>query len=244
MVVLSAYLRLLIFLSAILIPACVSSSPAFCKIYSAYKLNKQGDNIQPWHTPFLTWNQSVVPCLALSVASWLAYRFLRRQVKWSGIPISLRISWFVVIHTVKGFSVINEAEVDVFLEFSCFFYEPMDVGNLISGSSAFSESSSNIWKFSIHILLKPSLENFECYFANVWDECNCMVVWAFFGIAFLWNENWPLPGLWPLLNLWQMRQEYMMEKSQSLQYVVLEKLDSCTQKEWHQNISSHHIPKT
>ena len=151
MVVLSAYLRLLIFPSAILIPACASSSLAFCKIYSAYKLNKQGDNIQPWHTPFPTWNQSVVPCLALSVASWLAYRFLRRQVKWSGIPISLRISQFVVIHIVKGFSVINETEVDVFLEFSCFFYDPTHVGNLISGSCAFSKFSLNIWKFSIHL---------------------------------------------------------------------------------------------
>ena len=129
-----------------------------------------------------------------------------------------------------SFSRVNEAEEDVFLEFSCFFYDPMDVGNLISGSSAFSKSSLNIWKFSIHILLKPSLENFERYFANVWDECNCVVVWTFFGIAFLWNENWALPILWPLLNLWQRRQEYMMEKSQSLQYVVLEKLDSCTQK--------------
>ena len=112
----------------------------------------------------------------------------------------LNFPQFVVIHTVKGFSVINEAEVDVSPEFSCFFDDPMDVGNLISGSSAFSESSSNIWKFSIHILLKPSLENFEHYFANVWDECNCVVVWAFFGIAFLWNENWPFPVLWPLLS--------------------------------------------
>ena len=68
---------------------------------------------------------------------------------------------FVVIHTVKGFSIVNEANVDVFLEFSCVFYDLMDVGNLISGSSAFSKTSLNIWKFSVHILLKPSLENFE-----------------------------------------------------------------------------------
>ena len=74
---------------------------------------------------------------------------------------------FIVIHTVKGFSIINEAEVDVFLEFSCFFYDPMDVGNLISGSSAFSKYSLNIWKFSVHKLLKPRLENFEHYFASV-----------------------------------------------------------------------------
>ena len=74
---------------------------------------------------------------------------------------------FVVIHTVKDFSVVNEAEVDVFLAFSCFFYDPTDVGNLISGSSAFSKTSLNIWKFTVHILLKPGLENFEHYFASV-----------------------------------------------------------------------------
>ena len=90
-VVSSAYLRLLIFLPAILIPACASSSPAFLMMCSAYKLNKQGDNIQPWCTPFPIWNQSVVPCPVLTVASWLAYRFLKRQVRWSGIPISWRI---------------------------------------------------------------------------------------------------------------------------------------------------------
>ena len=90
-VVSSVYLRLLIFLLAILIPACASSSPAFLMMYSAYKLNKQGDNIQPWHTPFPIWNQSVVPYPVLTVASWPPYRFLRRQVRWSGIPISLRI---------------------------------------------------------------------------------------------------------------------------------------------------------
>ena len=87
----SAYLRLLIFLSAILIPACASSSLAFCRMYSAYELNEEGDNMQPWHTPFLIWNQSIVPCPVITVASWPAYRFLRRQVKWAGIPNSWRI---------------------------------------------------------------------------------------------------------------------------------------------------------
>ena len=101
---------------------------------------------------------------------------------------------FVVICTVKGFSVVNEAKVDVFLEFPCFFYDPRDVGNFICVSSAFSKSSSNIWKFSVHTLLKPSLENVEHYFGSVWDECNCALVWTFFGTAFLWewNENGPL----------------------------------------------------
>ena len=110
---------------------------------------------------------------------------------------------FVVIYTVKGFGIINKAEVDVFLEFSCFFDDPMDVSNLISGSSTFSKSSLNIWKCMVHILLKPGFnKNFEHYFAIMWDECNCAVVWTFFGIAFLWdwNENWPFPVLWPLLN--------------------------------------------
>ena len=79
------------FLLAILIPACASSSPSFRMIYSAYKLNKQGHNIQPWHTPFPIWSQSAVPCPVLTTASWPEYRFLKRQVRWSGIPISLRI---------------------------------------------------------------------------------------------------------------------------------------------------------
>ena len=90
-VVSSVYLRLWIFLPAILIPVCASSSPAFLMMYSAYKLNKQGDNIQCWRTPFPIWNQSVVSCPVLSVASWRAYRFLKRQDRWFGIPISWRI---------------------------------------------------------------------------------------------------------------------------------------------------------
>ena len=102
----------------------------------------------------------------------------------------------------KSFGVVNKAEVGVFLELSCFFDNPMDVGNLISGSFAFYKSSLNIWKFTIHVLLKPGLENFEHYFASMWDECNCPVVWTFFGIVFLWdwNENWPFPVLWARLS--------------------------------------------
>ena len=92
---------------------------------------------------------------------------------------------FVVIYTVKG--IVNKAEVDVFLELSCFFDDPMDFGNLISGSSAFSKSSLNTWKFLDHILLKPGLENFEHWFASMWDECNCEVIWTFFGIAFFFG---------------------------------------------------------
>ena len=109
---------------------------------------------------------------------------------------------FIVIHTVKGFGIVNKAEIDVFLELSCFFDDPVDVGKLISGPSAFSKSTLHLLKFTVHILLKPGLENFKHYFTRMWDECNCVVVWAFFGIAFLWDwdENWSFPVLWPLLS--------------------------------------------
>ena len=84
---------------------------------------------------------------------------------------------FAVIHTVKGFSIVNEAEdLDVSMEFSCFFYDPTDFGYLISGSSAFSKSSLNIWKLIVHVLLKPGMENFEHYIPSVKDECNCAIV--------------------------------------------------------------------
>ena len=94
-----------------------------------------------------------------------------------------------------------------FWKLSCVFHDSVDVGNMISGSSAFSKTSLNIWKFTVHILLKPGLENFEHYFTSVWDECNCAIVWVFFGTAFLWdwNENWPFPVLWPLLSFPNLR---------------------------------------
>ena len=93
-----------------------------------------------------------------------------------------------MIHTIKGFGIVNKSEVNVFLELSCFFDDPANVGNLISHSSAFYKSSLNMWKFTVHVLLKPGLENFEHYFTSMWDECNCVVVWdslalSFFGIG-------------------------------------------------------------
>ena len=96
---------------------------------------------------------------------------------------------FVVIHTVIG--IVNKAEIDVFLKLSCFW-------NLISGSYAISKASLNIWKFVVHVFLKPGLENFEHYFTSVWDECNCVVVWAFFGIAFPWELKWKLTFFSPM----------------------------------------------
>ena len=179
----SAYLRLLIFLPAILIPACASSSPASLMMYSAYKLNNQGDNIQPWCTAFPIWNQSVVP--VLTVACWPAYRFLKAGQVVCYSHLFQNFADFGVVHTVKDFDIVNKAELDDFLALSCFFDNATDVGNLISGSPAFSKTSLNIWKFTVHELLKPGLENFEHYITSMWDECNCVVVWALLTLPFL-----------------------------------------------------------
>ena len=97
------------------------------------------------------------------------------QVVWYS-HLSQNFPQFMVIHRVKGFGIVNNVEIDVLLECSCFFHDPADVGNLISGSSAFSKTSLNIWKFIVHILLKLGLENFEHYFTSMRDECNCEVV--------------------------------------------------------------------
>ena len=161
-----------------------------------YKLNKQGDNTQPCHNPLPILNQSIVPCPVLTVASWPAYQFPRRQIRWSGIPISLRIFRGLLSSTQsKALSVVNEAEADVFLEFPCFFSDPTNVGNLTSGSSAFLKSSLYIWEFLIQVLLKPSLKDFEQHLSGIWNEQNCAVIWPFFGFAILcdWNESWPFP---------------------------------------------------
>ena len=191
-VISSAYLRLLIFLPAILTPVCASFSLPFRMMNSAYKLNKHGDNIQTWYTSFPIWNQSVVPCLVLTVASWPTYSFLMSQVRWSGVLISLKnFPQFVVVHTVKVFSIDNESEVDVFPGLPWFHHDPTNVGNLISGLSASLKSSLYLWKFSVHVLLKPSLKKFEYYLVSMWNEHNCMIVWTFYGLASLcdWNKN-------------------------------------------------------
>ena len=129
------------YLLAILIPACDLSILAFCMMYSVYKLNKQGNNIQPWCTPFPSLSQSFIPCPVLSVASWPAYCNLRRQVRWSGIPNNnfKNFPQFVVIHTL---SIINEAIDFFFLQLVCFFYDPTDICNLISCSCACSTPRS------------------------------------------------------------------------------------------------------
>ena len=147
--------------------------------------------------------------MAGSLTRWTWVWVNSRSWWWTGRPGMLRFmgsqrvghNWATdLIWHSQRLWVINKAELDVFMDFSCFFYDPTDVGNLNSGSSAFSKSSLNIWKFTVHILLKLDLENFDHCFASVWEECNHVIVWTFFGIAFLWDwkENWPFLALWPL----------------------------------------------
>ena len=147
-------------------PVCASSSLAFRMMYSACKLNKQGDNIQPWHTSFPIQNQSVVITLVLTVASWRVYMFLRRQGRWSGISISWRIFQFAVIHTVKDFSTVNETVVYVFFCNSLAFsmiHQMLAIWSLVplpflnpawtSGSSQFVYCWSLAWRILTITLL-------------------------------------------------------------------------------------------
>jgi len=169
------------------------TSPVFLMMYSTYKLNKQGWQYTAWMYSFSYLEQV---CCSVSSSNCCLLTCIQisqeaNQVVWYS-HLFQNFPQLIVIHTVKGFGIVNKAETDVFLELSCFFHDSADVVNLISGSSAFSKNSLNIWKFMVHVLLKPGLENLEHYFTSVWDECNCTVLWAFFGIAFLWdwNENW------------------------------------------------------
>ena len=141
-------------------------------------------------------------CPVLTVASWPAYRFLRRQIRWSGIPISSRIFQFAVIHTVKRLQCSQWRRGRCFSGILLLFLWSNRCWQFDFWFLCLFYISLNICKFLVHILLKPSLENFEHCFASVWDECNCAIVWTFFGIAFLWdwNENWPFPVLRPLLS--------------------------------------------
>ena len=181
-----------------MISACASSNQAFYMMYSAYKLHKQGDNIEPWHIPFPILNQSVVPCPVLTVASWPAYKFLKRQVRWSGISISWRI-FHTLLWSTQWKTLALPMKQMFFGNSLVFLYDPT---NLISGSSGFTKFSLNIQKFSVHVWLKPSLKDFEHYLAGMWDEYNCVAVPTIFGIALLWdwNENWTFPVLWTLLS--------------------------------------------
>jgi len=134
-------------------------------MYSAYNLNKQGDNIHPSLMYSFHDLEPVYCSMSISKFCFLTQIQISQEVS----HLLKNFPQFVVIHTAKQSKVlaVNKGEVDVFLELSCFFHDPMDFGNLISGSSAFSKLILNMWKFSVHVLLKPGLENFEDYFAGV-----------------------------------------------------------------------------
>ena len=153
-------------------------------MYSVYKLNKQDDNIQLWCTPSPIWKQSIVPCLVLTIAS---YRFLMRQVRWSGIPISWRIFQFAEIHTVKGFGIVNKAEVDVFLEFFCF--------SMIQWMLA-------IWSLVCLPFLNKAWTSGSSQFRYSWN-----LAWRILSITLLACVKWvqlcgSLNILWHFLSLW------------------------------------------
>ena len=157
---------------------------------SAYKLNKHCDSIATLSYSFP--NFDLVTCsMSSSNCCFLMHIQVSQEtskVVWHPYLFK-NFSQFVVIHTVKDLSVVNETEVYAFLEFPCFLYDPMDAGNLISGSSASLKPSLYISNFMVHILMKPSLKDFEHYLASMWNECNRMVFWTFFGITLLWDYN-------------------------------------------------------
>ena len=161
-------------------------------MYSAYKLNKQGDNIQPWCTPYPIWNQSVVPCPVLTVASWPAYRFLKRQIRWSEIPVSQNFPQFIVIYTVKGFVIVHKAEIDVYSDFGalqnkvchcfhCFsIYLPWSdgMGCHDLGTLLFFRWSSGCWQFDLWFLclfLKPSYNDLKFTVQNSNYNCTKLI---------------------------------------------------------------------
>ena len=135
---------------------------------AAYSLKYSFPNLEPVSFSISGSNCCFLTCIQISQEAG--------KVVWYSHPFK-NFPQFVVIYTVKGFGIINKAEVDFLKKLSCFFCDPMVVGNLISDSSAFSKSILNIWKFIVHVLLKPGSENFEHYFASVWYECNWLVVW-------------------------------------------------------------------
>ena len=153
---------------------------------TVYSLDVLFPNLEPIHCSKSHSNCCFLTCIQISQEAG--------KVFWYSHLLK-NFPQFVVIHTIKGFGIVNKAEVDVFLELSCFFYDPVYVGNLIPGSCAFSKSSLNIWKFLVHVLLKPHLENFERFLSSVWNKYNCAVFWTSFGIYFLWdwNENFSSP---------------------------------------------------
>ena len=143
------------------------------------KLHKQSDSIQPCHT---LWANQLFHVWSSCFLTYIRFYQETSKVVWYS-HLFKQFSQCIVIHIVRDFSTVNDVDVDVFLELPCFLHDPMNVGSLISGSSVFSKSSLFIWKFSVHVLPKPNLTDFEHNLASVWNKHNCTVVWAFFGIT-------------------------------------------------------------
>ena len=162
-------------------------------MYSPYKLNNQGDNIQPWHTPFPNFDPV---CCSMSSSNFCFLTCIQVSQE------AGKVVWYS--HLFKNFpqfGIVNETEVDVLLEFSCFFYDPVDVGNLISGSSAFLNPACTSG-YSGLTYCWSNWKDFEQYFATMWNECSCAVIWTFFDISLIWywNKKWPFPVPWPQPN--------------------------------------------
>jgi len=196
------YLRLFIFLAPILILACNSSSPASLMVYSVYRLNKQGDSRQPCSTLSRSWTTQLFHIEFCCFLTCIQVSQETGKMGWYS-HLSKSFLQFIMIHRVKGFSIIDEIEVDVLLKFPCFLYNPAKVGNLMSSYSSFSKPSLDIWGFLVCIILKSSMQDFKHELTSMGDEGNCPKVSTFFGTTFLenWDEDWPFPVLWPLLHL-------------------------------------------
>ena len=151
----------------------------------------------PWCTPFSILNQAIVPCPVLTnccFLTWIEVYQEAGKVVWYS-HLFENFPQFVLVHTVKGSIVVNEAEVDVFLEFPCFFYDPMNVGNLISGSFAFSKSSLYIWKFLVHVLQKPNLKILSITLLAQWAQLhsNLSILWNCLSLGVEWKLTFSSP---------------------------------------------------
>ena len=178
------------FLPPILIPACYSSSLAFLMMRSAYKLNKQDDSTLSYS--FL--NLEPVSCskwgsICCFMTQILVSQETGKMVWYSHLFQSF--PWFIMTHTVEGFGIVDETEVDIFLEFPSFLYDPVNVGYLISGSSFLCKPSLDIWMFLVLIMLKPSTQDFRHDLTSMGNECNCPKVNTFFSMTLLgnWDED-------------------------------------------------------
>ena len=188
---------MLLFHPAILIPSFDSSSLAFLYDLLRIEVKQAG-----WQYTVLSYSFSNFKPVYCSMSSSDCCFLAHKHVSQETAKVFCRIFQFALIHTVKGFSAVNKTEVYIFMEYLYFHHDPTNVSNVISSSSASSKSRLCICNFSVHVLLKSNLMDFEHNLASMCNECNCMEVWTFFGIVLLcdWNKHWTFSILWPLLS--------------------------------------------